>query len=180
MKRKAKMVQEIEQSLSECENALKVYRTHLDVPLPPSVVLAGINKEMNKESVTLHNRCQSSLSNQQNLFDRYSGDPDLPVSIHLTERAQCCDEEFQKLSVRAEQRTNQITEITESWLKFERGMKRFTPWLRTSYSELSGLRVVENFVLEFSSLEDRLQVCVCVCVHVCTMYMIIFCHTLRH
>lgn len=96
------------------------------------------------------------------MLDQYTTSTDVQVPTHLRERAAAVNEEFQVLVGKATERTNQITETLNSWTDFRSGLEEFSAWLRSALSELSSLRVFEMFLTEFSSLESRLEVCVCV------------------
>ena len=119
---------------------------------------------------------------------------DIQVPTHLRERAAAINEKFQVLVGKATERTNQITETLNSWREFHSGLEEFSTWLRRRRRNcMSSVKVVEMFLMEFSSLESRLEVrgrvcgggvrggsvegggesccpvyvCVCVCVCVC-------------
>ncbi len=83
-------------------------------------------------------------------------------------------EEFSKLARQGSERTNRIKDTVATWQEFQGGLEDLSDWLHSSLSELRSLQDVEVFLLEFSSLEGRLQVCVvrvraCVC-SICLPY----------
>ena len=108
--------------------------------------------------MTLHNTCQSGVTNLLDVLEQYTTATDIQVPTHLRERAAAIDEKFQVLVGKATERTNQITETVNSWREFHSGLEEFSTWLRSASSELSSLKVVEMFLMEFSSLESRLEV----------------------
>ena len=112
--------------------------------------------------MTLHNTCQSGVTNLLDVLEQYTTATDIQVPTHLRERAAAISEKFQVLVGKATERTNQITETLNSWREFHSGLEEFSAWLRSASSELSSLKVVEMFLMEFSSLESRLEVRGCV------------------
>ena len=111
--------------------------------------------------MTLHNTCQSGVTNLLDVLEQYTTATDIQVPTHLRERAAAISEKFQVLVGKATERTNQITETLNSWREFHSGLEEFSAWLRSASSELSSLKVVEMFLMEFSSLESRLEVREC-------------------
>ena len=112
--------------------------------------------------MTLHNTCQSGVTNLLDVLEQYTTATDIQVPTHLRERAAAISEKFQVLVGKATERTNQITETLNSWREFHSGLEEFSAWLRSASSELSSLKVVEMFLMEFCSLESRLEVRGCV------------------
>lgn len=52
MKKKAKMVQELERQLRRCEEGVAEYRAHVDIPLPPSVLLVHRQEDIQNKRVS--------------------------------------------------------------------------------------------------------------------------------
>lgn len=67
-------------------------------------------------------------------------------------------EQFDELSSRGDQRTNQIKQTVRSWEEFIAGVEDLTKWVRSQEMELAELRTVEMFAMEFSSHRTRLEV----------------------
>ena len=107
---------------------------------------------------SLHNSCQTGLTNLSNLLDHYSTLDEVPIPTRIHEQAATLNEEFQILAGKAAERTNEIADILASWVKFRSGLQQLSPWLRSSLSELNSLKAVQVFLLEFASLEGRLKV----------------------
>ena len=92
------------------------------------------------------------------MLEQYTTTTDIQVPTHLRERAAAINEKFQVLVGKATERTNQITETLDSWREFQSGLEEFSTWLQSASSELYSLKVIEMFLMEFSSLESRLEV----------------------
>ena len=92
------------------------------------------------------------------MLEQYTTTTDIQVPTHLRERAAAINEKFQVLVGKAAEWTNQITETLDSWREFQSGLEEFSMWLRSASSELYSLKVIEMFLMEFSSLESRVEV----------------------
>ena len=161
MRKRAMMMKSVEDTLKQCEKALKEFKAYLDVPLLSPVHLANQQKEITSKTTQLHNQCRANLNDMKSVFGEYSlpGDSEVTIPPHLQERSNEIEEEFNQLVALAKERSDQIEESSSSWNEFSKGLHDFQRWLRTSSAELSSLKVVENFAEDFTDLEDRLQVC---------------------
>ena len=64
---------------------------------------------------------------------------------------------------KAEKKAEMVARQLEEWAELKVLLPRLFKWLRGAMSELSCLRKIPDFACEFSSLESRLEVCVCDC-----------------
>ncbi len=53
MKQKATMVKELESLCTSCESEVRSYQAHLDVSLPPSVLLETTHSDIRRKAVSL-------------------------------------------------------------------------------------------------------------------------------
>ena len=59
---------------------------------------------------------------------------------------------------KAEQKTEMIGSQLETWAELKSLLPRLFSWIRGAMSELSCLKKVPDFAVEFSSLESRMDV----------------------
>ena len=68
-------------------------------------------------------------------------------------------EQFADLVSREERRRKEVEQTVNSWEEFVAGMDDLSGWLRSEVDpELAELRQVEDFAMEFSSHQARLEV----------------------
>ena len=154
------MIKSVEDALKQCERGLKEFNAHLDTPLLSPVHLANQQKELDSKTTRLHNQCRASLNDMKNVFGEYASSDDTEVTIppHLRARGNELEEEFNQVVVKAKERTDLIEESASSWNEFSGGLSDFLRWLRTYNAELSSLKVVEDYAVNFTDFEVRQEV----------------------
>ena len=78
---------------------------------------------------------------------------------HFKDKAAALLAQFRDFSSRGERRSDEITQVVESWEEFVANVDMLTEWMRSEVNpELTELKEVENFAMEFSSHQTRLEV----------------------
>lgn len=111
--------------------------------------------------MSLHDSCQSRLGDLQNQLNQYDKleQEDLQVPQRFKDRATSLQEQHVDLISRGERRRNEVTQMVNSWERFVAGLEELSGWLRSEVDpELAELRELENFAMEFSSHQARLEV----------------------
>ncbi len=120
----------------------------------------------------MQNACQSCLSDYQNQLNQFDmseadgsaggggdgGGGGIQIPQRFRDSVQSLQEQFQTLSARGKQRSNQIAQMVASWEEFDGRLEELTRWVRSQEMELVELRQLESFAMEFSSHRTRLQV----------------------
>lgn len=110
----------------------------------------------------MNNSCQSfleDLQNQLNQYEQLGGEDDLQVPQHFKDKAAAMLAQFRDFSSRGERRSDAIVHVVKSWEEFVASVDVLTEWMRSEVNpELTELKEVENFAMEFSSHQTRLEV----------------------
>ncbi len=77
---------------------------------------------------------------------------------HFIDKADQFSEQFDELSIRGQERTNQIASTLSSWEEFRTGIDELVGWVRSYSMELESLKVMEEFAMDFSAHQTRLHV----------------------
>ena len=83
---------------------------------------------------------------------------DIKVPQHFKDKTASLSEDFGRLSSKDEEQTNEITVTLNSWMEFSEGLDKLIEWVRSQRPEVESLKVVQEFAIEFSAHQTRLQV----------------------
>lgn len=109
---------------------------------------------------TLHDSCQSRLGDLQNQLNQYDKlEEGLEVPQRFIDRTTSLQEQYANLLSRGDRQRDEVVQTVNSWEEFVAGVDELTSWVRSEVEpELAELRELENFAMEFSSHQARLEV----------------------
>lgn len=102
------------------------------------------------------------MNELKNRFNQYEGmdvgGGQLTIPQHFRNKSENLLDEFDGLLSRDEEHSKVISSLVKSWPEFVRNMEMLTSLVEEQNIELCGLKVVEDFAMEFSSHQMQLQV----------------------